>query len=723
MPIPSTEKTQKNLVARNSELRARLDEADETLRAIRTGEVDALIVSGADGEQIYTLKPDEGALQESEEKFRRLVESLPSVVYMNAAGDAGSTIYVSPQIKVVLGYTRAEWLADSKLWSNTLHPDDRERVMARVAEVNQSGQPFNMQYRMVARDGHHVWMHDQAVLVNGPEGRPVFWQGVMLEISERKQIEEQIRQRLAELEALHVVSAALRAAQTRDEALPILLDKTLAGLETNDGMVWLYDPESDELRAAVTRGWFANVNETAIKPGEGISGSVFASGQTHTSIEFKSDPLSRSGKHDLIPAGAGGACVPILSGEARIGVMIVSMAAGRQITTGQVSLLESLAEMAGTALHRMRLYEDTSSQLARLQALRSIDQSITGSFNLQMTLNIILQEATTQMKVDAAAVLLLSPQSSALEFAAGHGFLTREIEKARINLGEGHAGRVALERRTMSVADLAGSDFARGTMITRERFVSHWATPLISKGQVKGVLEVFQRSPFTPSPGWADFLETLAGQAAIAIDNSQLFENLQRSNIDLSLAYDATIEGWSHALDLRDKETEGHTLRVTETTLRLARDMGFSGEELIHIRRGALLHDIGKMGVPDTILLKPGPLTEEEWKLMHQHPRLAYDMLSPIGYLRPSLDIPYYHHEKWDGSGYPLGLKGEQIPLVARIFAVVDVWDALSSDRPYRSAWPPDKVRAYILSSAGTHFDPQVVGAFMQMTDKATVTA
>ena len=150
-------------------------------------------------------------------------------------------------------------------------------------------------------------------------------------------------------------------------------------------------------------------------------------------------------------------------------------------------------------------------------------------------------------------------------------------------------------------------------------------------------------------------------------------------------------------------------------TLRLARALGMKEEELVHVRRGALLHDIGKMGVPDGILLKPGSLTPEEWEIMRRHPQYAYEMLSPIAYLRLALDIPYCHHEKWDGTGYPRGLKGEQIPLAARIFAVVDVWDALGSDRPYRPAWPPEKLYAYLKEEAGKHFDPRVVEVFLKI--------
>jgi hypothetical protein len=200
---------------------------------------------------------------------------------------------------------------------------------------------------------------------------------------------------------------------------------------------------------------------------------------------------------------------------------------------------------------------------------------------------------------------------------------------------------------------------------------------------------------------------------------SSMFVRVQRTNEELSQAYETTIEGWSLALDLRDKETEGHSRRVTDMTLMLARSCGFSDAELLHIRRGALLHDIGKMGVPDLILLKNGPLTPDEWAIMRRHPVYAYEMLLPIHYLRQALDIPYCHHEKWDGSGYPRGLRGEQIPLAARIFALVDVWDALTSDRPYRKAWPKEKALAYMREQVGTHFDPDLVEPFLRMLDSA----
>lgn len=192
---------------------------------------------------------------------------------------------------------------------------------------------------------------------------------------------------------------------------------------------------------------------------------------------------------------------------------------------------------------------------------------------------------------------------------------------------------------------------------------------------------------------------------------------LQDAHDHLQEAYQRTIEGWVRALDLRDRETEGHTQRVTELTIKVAATLGFSEEELTHIRRGALLHDMGKMAIPDDILQKPGPLNEAEWEKMRKHPAYAYEMLSPISYLHPALDIPFCHHERWDGSGYPRGLKGEEIPLIARLFAIVDVWDALCSDRPYRKQLPKKEVINYLREKSGELFEPRLVDVFLAVVE------
>ena len=364
---------------------------------------------------------------------------------------------------------------------------------------------------------------------------------------------------------------------------------------------------------------------------------------------------------------------------------------------------------------RKEIEERNRCQLQRLTALRKIDMTITASLDQHVTLNVIINEVIGQLKVDAADILLYKPVLQTLEYAAGSGFRTQALQYSRLKVGESYAGQAASERCVVHIPDLHKADgFRRSVYMTEENFISYYGVPLIAKGNVTGVLEVFHRSALEPDDEWLGFLESLAGQAAIAIDSAALFEGMQRSNLALITAYDATIEGWSRALNLRDKETEGHSHRVTELTVRIAHAMGIRGAEQVHIRRGALLHDIGKMGIPDRILLKPGPLNEEEWEIMRKHPVFAYEMLSPIDYLRPALDIPYCHHEKMDGTGYPRGLKGEQIPLSARIFAVVDILDALSSDRPYRPAWPNEKVLEHIRSLTGGHLDPNVVETFLE---------
>ncbi len=358
--------------------------------------------------------------------------------------------------------------------------------------------------------------------------------------------------------------------------------------------------------------------------------------------------------------------------------------------------------------------EKALRHMNNLGALRTIDRAISGSSDLSTTLTVFLQETVRQLRVDAACVLLLNPHSQLLEYVQGLGFESDYVQSSYVHMGEGFAGRIAKERKTRVIWDSAAVDEEplAQELIEREGFKACIGVPLIAKGQVKGVLEIFNRIALLPDPEWLDFMEALADQAAIALESAELSDRMQDSHSELLLAYDKTIEGWSRALDFRDKETEGHSQRVTELTLRLVKELGLKSEKLAHVRRGALLHDIGKLGVPDSILLKPGKLTKDEFDIMKRHTEIAYSLLSPIEFLRMALDIPYCHHEKWDGSGYPRGLKGEEIPLTARAFAIVDVWDALCSDRPYRVAWPAEKALEHIRKKAGSHFDPNIVSVF-----------
>ena len=410
--------------------------------------------------------------------------------------------------------------------------------------------------------------------------------------------------------------------------------------------------------------------------------------------------------------------IPLIKGTHVLGaLMIMDSEDPQRFNLQDLKMASLFGGHAALAIDNAQLYEKAQLHLRHEKALREIDIAISSNMDLSATLQVVLYQTRARLHVDACAILLLDPHTQTLEYSSSQGFQTEIIKTSRLHLGTGRAGYAMQEKRIFGRAEIESPAEIpdRVQLITEEKFAAYFIAPLMAKDQLLGALEIYHRTPLIMKTEWLKFLETLAGQTAIAIDNANLFADLQRSHVDLTQAYDTTLEGWSAALDLRDKETEGHTERVTEMTLRLAERMGVSSQELIQIRRGALLHDIGKMGVPDRILLKPDTLTDDEWFIMHMHPTYAFQMLNPIAYLGPALDIPYCHHEKWDGTGYPRGLKGEEIPLAARIFSIVDVYDALTSNRPYRAAWPKDKALHHIEELTGSHFDPQVVAAFLKM--------
>jgi len=424
--------------------------------------------------------------------------------------------------------------------------------------------------------------------------------------------------------------------------------------------------------------------------------------------------------------------VPLIAKGELLGFLTLGPKLSEQLYSSEdKQILLTLSHQVAVAIQNAQLYTTAQQeliqrreaekrlqlQLKRLSALQNINIAITTNIDLQIPLYLLLEQVTDQLGVDAADVLLMDEENQQLFFVAGRGFQTEALKYTKLNIGEGLAGRAAEIMDVVYINDLSEEKtlLQHSPLLEGEGFVAYYGAPLISKGKVQGVLELFHRSPLNPDEEWENFLHTLTSETAIAVDSALLFRDLEKSNLDLAVAYETTLEGWARTLELRDRETQGHSQRVLDLTLRLARKLGFTDEELVHVQRGALLHDIGKMGVPDNILLKKGSLTEAEWEIMHKHPIYAYDMLSTIPFLRKALDIPYCHHEKWDGSGYPRGLKGEEIPLSARIFAVVDVWDALRSDRPYRLAWKDEKTLDYIQAESGSHFDPMVVDAFMEI--------
>ena len=368
---------------------------------------------------------------------------------------------------------------------------------------------------------------------------------------------------------------------------------------------------------------------------------------------------------------------------------------------------------------RVKADEKISSQIARLSALRAIDQSILSAKDLNQTLDILLEKTMQTLGVDAANFLLYDAKNQTLKIAAGRGIQREPAWPAGTPVKFVRSDEIDFTPKIEFIADLSQHPdrLEESLKQTGEAFTSYLGIPLEAKGELKGMLQLYHRTRLEPNLDWFDFLRALSDQAAIAIDNAQLFQALIQSNEELTAAYHKTIEGWARALDLRDQETEGHSRRVTELTDQLSKQIGVEEDKRMYLKWGALLHDIGKVGVPDEILFKPGPLNEKEWEIMRNHPLYAADLLLAIDFLHPAVEIPYCHHEKWDGTGYPQGLRGEDIPLGARIFAVVDVWDALTSDRPYRPAWPREKAVAYIREQAGKHFDPDIAAVFLKFLE------
>jgi HD-GYP domain-containing protein (c-di-GMP phosphodiesterase class II) len=582
----------------------------------------------------------------------------------------------------------------------------------------QDGISWNLELPMITGKNNRIWVSIQG----NPyyeSGKIVRVFGAVQDITKRKISEEKIRMQTSRAEALVQTASHINSKLDLDAVLSSVCYETAHALSVPAAAVHLYDPTSKTLTIVADFGLpqvfeennrripltaypaeFSPMLDTPVVIPDVQNAKGLPNWELMTSLDFCTI-----------------AQVKIKNKDTFIGsISIYSISKIRNFTNDEISLLEGLSNQAAQAITNAHLFETTERKLSNIKALHTIDSAIANSMDIQLTLNVVAEETINQLGVDAVDILLFKPESNLLESVISKGFHTSAMQKVSLSVGKGIAGYIATNLERVFIPDIATYQDEKFKIpaFLDEDFVSYIGIPLYAKSHLIGIMEIFHRTGLEPDVEWFAFLETLAGQAAIAIDNSKSFEELQISNAKLVMSYDATIEGWSRAMDLRDKETEGHTRRVTELTITLARKIGIGDDQLVHIKRGALLHDMGKLGIPDSILLKPGPLTQEEWDIMHKHPNYAFEMLMSIEYLRPALEIPYCHHEKWDGSGYPRGLKGEAIPLAARIFAVIDVWDALTSDRPYRKAWGPEQALKYIQENSSTHFDPQVVDVFME---------
>ena len=666
---------------------------------------------------VIDRKRAEEALK-SESQFRKAIED--SILAGIIASDAdGRQSYVNPAFCRMVGWSETELFGALPPYAYWPPEDVLTITDAFRVTTGEDALPSDFELVFQRRNGDRFDVYLLVSPLRDGQGRSNGWLASVYDITARKRDEETIRRQKARAEALARMASRLNTRLDLQRVLNTVCEETAKALNVPAVCVFLYDPRRECFEVKAGFGWpersfqaFQPIPRRFVEKSMGRSDSIavlpdvqaipdMPNSNIYAEVNVRSTAATRLARDKSIVGQ----------------LAIFTFEKMRKFTSDELALLEGLGDLAAQAIVNARLFEDLERSLQQVRALNAVDVAINASLDLRVTLNILLDQVINLLTVDAADVWLYNPVTQELEFTVGRGFRMRQPTVTRMRLGDSYASQVVIERKLVHIQDLATAPEGYGSVnrMPNESLRDYVGVPLVAKGQVKGVLEIFQREEFELNTEWMELLDALAGQAAIAIDNATLFDQLQHSNEELTHALDATLESWVRILDIRNRETQGHTERLIDLSLKLARHIGLREDELMNIRRGALLHDIGMMRIPDTVLLKPGTLNSEEWEEVKQHPIYASQMISSISFLRPCIDIPYCHHERWDGSGYPRRLRGTQIPLVARLFSVVDVYDALHSPKPYRPAWDEDKVRSYFTQTAGVLFDPEIVLSFLDL--------
>lgn len=541
---------------------------------------------------------------------------------------------------------------------------------------------------------------------------------------ERIRLEVQEQRRSKIIEAMADIANVIATTRNAQHALDEIARRSIVLLKARNVAIYLLQKDNETIKVVTAHGSYrGELLSHSIKLGQGITGDIIARGRSEIINDTAKDPRRKvipgtQEEDNRIETMMSAAL--ILRGKPIGAINAWRLKSEGLFNESELNFLNSIAHQASIAIESGDLYEETVRRAEEAKAIAEVGREISATLQLDIVLKRIATYAKDLLRAETSAVYLAEPNEPILRAVAAIGKDEQEIKADPLTIGTGILGNIAMNMGG-EIVNRAPSDpraiVVKGTDVDPLEHIMGAA--VLSKDQLTGLLVVWRTGEGQEFRSVdLDFLTGLANQAAVAIQNAELFENVQKSNLEISQAYDITLEGWGKALELRDKETQGHTERVTELTLRLARKMGLGRDELVQIRRGVLVHDIGKMAIPDDILNKKGPLTRKEWAEMRKHPQHAFDLLYPIRYLRSALDIAYCHHERWDGQGYPRGLKGEQIPLSARIFAIVDVWDALLYRRPYRRAWTRKRTIQYIREQSGAHFDPHIVEVFLKMIEE-----
>jgi PAS domain S-box-containing protein len=627
---------------------------------------------GSNRDITYQIHSEE-KLRESEEKYRVLTENIADVIWILDV-DTLRFRYVSKSVEKIRGFTVEEIMAEPV--DASVSPDARDglkmvihsRAEALINGVEPPDRVYIDEMEELCKNGSTIWTEISTSFYLDPETKRVEVRGVSRNISERKQMEV----------ALHKEINLIDGIMNSVPGLLYLYDDQGHLIRWNKRHEEITGYTSAELHNFQLMDWYKNSPEDIECVTKGVEKAL-----TEGFATAEANLQTKSGERILFEFTAS---------RLEFGNKTYFTGIGIDISTRRQNELKIAAAQKElqVALDKLKrqLDENEKSRWAMLSMIE--DQKIA-------------QEALRREQYLMASLMDTIPDLIYFKDTQGH-FL-------RVNKAQAKMLGVDDPNKTLGKTDF---DFFLNEHAQKafndELGVIQSGQPVINQEEFL----VFKNKPnewvLTTKMPLYDLNQRIIGTFGVTRSISEI----KQAEEELQNAYDATLEGWAAALELREHETANHSRNVVELTLKLAKEFNVPEEQMVHIRRGALLHDIGKMGIPDNILLKPGKLTDEEWVIMRMHPIFAYNLLSGISYLQPALDIPYGHHKRWDGSGYPLGLKGTNIPLTARIFAVVDVWDALLSDRPYRPGWNKEAVKTYIKEKAGIQFDPQIVDLFLE---------
>lgn len=658
-------------------------------------------------------KQAEEVLRANEEKFRTSIEQFADgFILVDGRGQISDA---NPAYEKITGIPR-EVLIGQYIWdiqNQLAAPEkrgtqnlDNQKNITQDALQQKSSPYFNqpIEAKIKGSDGSERII--QQVLFPITTEKDFRIGSIIRDVTQQKKVQHALERYAWRMAILHEIDQSILSSRSPEEIARVSLEGLERLIPAEKSAVHLFDPTGAQLTVLAVGGKSTGLScpvlfdsaFIASLPADELTLIDIVSDSPLTQERCKTCPMGQP--HSLIS-------YPLNSQKQRIGVFSMCSQAGKSFDSENMEIAQEVSSQLAIAIQQSNLSDQTNKSLERERNLNAISRSLNNSLDLGNLIPQFLNLAARLVDADGAVLAVLADDKKDISFSRTFAYA---ILNERLSNEEGESlARIILASRQPLLLEhpMDGLETARGWITAGIQAMI--GVPVGAGDEPLGAIILYQLDPnrrFTQRD--LDMAEAIGAQAGLAIHNAQSFSRIEE-------AYDATIEGWSKALELRDKETKGHSDRVVILSIAMAKKVGIDGADLIHLKRGVLLHDIGKMGIPDSILLKPGPLDESEWEVMRRHPGYALDLLAGIPYLAPAMDIPYNHHERWNGSGYPRGVKGKDIPLGARIFALVDVWDALTNDRVYKAAWTKTETRCYIRENNGKQFDPDLVDTFLNL--------